>query len=90
MKILGLQFGRIAVPTPLQEATNEYTRTQFALLTAHSNLEKAAGDVELYTTRRDRLRDTMRDLANDKTTEPGAIRAEDHPRSAGMGAVSDR
>jgi len=89
MKIFGLTFGRVAVPTPLQEATNEYTRTQFALLTAHSNLEKAVGDVELYTSRRDRLRSTMQELAQDKNAE-AEIRPEDHPRHAGLGAVSER
>ena len=86
MKIFGLTFGQVPIPTPLEEATAEYTRTQFSLLTAHSDLEKAVGNVDLYTNRRDRLRTTMRELASDDAM-PAEIRAEDHPRHAGVGNV---
>ena len=68
--IFGITFGRKPippVPSPLDTASADYTAVQFAILKATTLAENATADLHLYLTRRDRLRETIRELSDDKT-----------------------
>lgn len=67
LTVFGHTFGaRPADPTPLEVAMALYVRTQMELLTAHTEHERAAANVNMYMARMKRLKDDIQTLMNEE------------------------